>query len=151
MAGVGVTPRLYLDANVFLYAVGAESPYRDPCRDVVGAIRSGAITAETSVTTIGEVVHHRRRRGDDRATDRGREVAGMCSVVHALDRDILLTALDLVEDDQRLDTGDAIHVATARAHGLTSIVSGDRDFEGVAGIRRIDPLDEGAMARLSSD
>lgn len=140
--------RVYLDANVFLYAIGADSPYREPCRAVLDAMRRDAIAGETSVATLEEVVHHRRRRGDSGAFARGRDVAAICHAVHAVDRDLVLAALDVTEGHVRLDTADAIHVATARAHGLASIMSGDHDFDGVEGIDRIDPLDRSAIADM---
>jgi uncharacterized protein len=142
---------VYVDANVFLYAIGGESPYREPCRGLIDAIRHRRIRAETSVTTVEEVVHHRRRRGDPTAIDRGREVARICSKVHQLDRTLSLAALTVAERHPTLGIGDAIHVATALAHGLETVVSGDRDFDGIGGVARIDPLDRNAIAALVSE
>jgi predicted nucleic acid-binding protein len=142
---------VYVDANVFLYAIGGESAYREPCRALIGGIRHQRIRGETSVTTLEEVVHHRRRRGDAMAVARGREVARICSKVHPLDQTLSLSALTVVERHPELGIGDAIHVATALAHGLQAVVSGDRDFDRIRGIERIDPLDRDGMAALVSE
>lgn len=147
MAGA-VIRRVYLDANIFVYAIGGDSPYREPCRRVIDAMRRRLIAGETSVTTLEEVLHHRRRRGDSDAVARAREVATLCSTVHSVDRRLALAALEIAEVHRRLDTADAIHVATARAHGLTSIMTGDRDFDCVGDVERLDPLDRSAMASL---
>jgi predicted nucleic acid-binding protein len=141
---------VYIDTNIFLYAMGGESRHRKPCREVVDAIRRGRIVGETSVTTLEEVVHHRRRRGDDDAVARGRQVAQLCSI-HPLDRELSLAALDLMERHPHLETGDAIHMATAAAQGVTRVLTADRDFDDVPGIERLDPLDDSAMASLLSD
>jgi len=147
----GAVTAVYVDANVFLYAIGGESPYRESCRALIDAIRRRRIRGETSVTTLEEVVHHRRRRGDATAIARGREVARICSKVHPLDRALSLSALAVAERHPALGIGDAIHVATALAHGLQAVVSADRDFDAVQGVERIDPLDRNAVAALASE
>jgi predicted nucleic acid-binding protein len=41
-----------------------------------------------------------------------------------------------------------VHVATSRANDIPAIVSADRAFDGVPGLRRIDTLDTAAVGRL---
>ena len=36
---------VFLDANVFLYAVGGEGPYRQPCRALLQAVGDGGLEA----------------------------------------------------------------------------------------------------------
>jgi predicted nucleic acid-binding protein len=51
-------------------------------------------------------------------------------------------------DVKRLGSNDRIHLATALANGIDTIVSADSDFDHVRAIRRVDPLDDRAIARL---
>lgn len=143
--------RVYIDSNVLLYAVGEESPFREPCRRLLRHVASGDLAGETSILTVQEVVHHRQRRGDGAPASHGRDVLAICSATHPLDRSITLAALALMDGHPRLGTGDAIHAATALAHGMETLVSADGDFDGIAGIERVDPLDSKRLAALTSD
>ena len=143
--------RVYVDSNVFLYAMGTEHPHRDPCRKVLHAIDSGSLRGETSVETLQEVVNHRLRRGDPNATANARAVATACSTVHRLDEEIIGMALDLIDAYPRLWARDAVHAATARMRGLSHLVSADRDFDGIDGLVRVDPLDSDAFTALASE
>jgi hypothetical protein len=140
--------RAYVDTNVFLYAIGTEHGYREPCRELVRALGRGSLAGETSVETLQEISHHRRRRGDPAATERARAAAGLCRALHAVDAEIAFTALDLVDSHPELPSRDAVHAATALARGLRSVVTADADFDMVPGLERVDPLDRRAVARL---
>lgn len=47
----------------------------------------------------------------------------------------VLKAAERLEKPRGLE--DRIHLATAKIHGITTILSNDKDFDGVAGIRRV--------------
>jgi predicted nucleic acid-binding protein len=142
---------VYADANVFLYAVGGPHPYRSECRRLVDMMGAGALLAQTSVETLQEVAHQRRRRKDPKAIDHARAVANVCDVLHPLDGETMKAALDLIDASPKLLPRDAIHVATARAAGLTHILTADRDFDDIEGLVRVDPLDSDAVAALVKD
>ena len=143
--------RVYLDSNVLLYAVGEHSRYRAPCRHVLERVASRSVVGETSILTVQEVVHHRQRRGDVTPASHGRQVLSICSATHPLDRSIGLAAMALMDDRSHLQTSDAIHAATALRHGITFLISADRDFDGIPGIERVDPLDGARLAALASE
>lgn len=140
--------RVYVDTNVFLYAIGSEHRYREPCRAVVRALGTRSMRGETSVETVQEIVHHRRRRGDATATERGRQTLALCQAVHPLDSRIALTALELIDRHPSLPTRDAVHAASALASGIVTLLSADRDFDAIEGLTRIDPLDHEAWSKL---
>lgn len=138
--------RAYVDTNVFLYAIGTEHRYREPCRALVRAMAGGSLRGETSVETLQEIVHHRRRRGDPEATERGRQAMALCHAVHALESPLALAALDLIDRHPSLPTRDAVHAATALANGIDTVLSTDQDFDVLTSLNRVDPLDDhGAM------
>jgi predicted nucleic acid-binding protein len=143
--------RVYVDTNVFVYAVGGESRFRAPCRTFLRAVASRRIVGETSAYAMQEVAHQRRRRGDASSASRAREVAAMCAAVHATDRDVVFGALELVERHTSLSVADAIHAATALRQGIGLVVSADSDFDGIPGIERLDPLDSSRIAALATD
>lgn len=130
---------VYVDTNIFLYAIGTEDRYREPCWALVQALAGDQLTGETSAATIQEIVHHRRRRGDLEATERGRRAAALCTVVRPFDWDILIASLELIDRHQDLPTRDAVHAATAIATRIDIVVSADRDFDPLPGLARVDP------------
>ncbi len=140
--------RVYVDTNVFLYAIGAEHRYREPCRTLILALGDGSLSGETSAETIQEIVHHRRRRGDLQATERGRRAAELCTTVHAFDRGLALRSLELIDRHPDLPTRHAVHAATALATELQFVLSADRDLDTVGGLERIDPADSAAIESL---
>ncbi|HEX9122045.1 MAG TPA: PIN domain-containing protein [Actinomycetota bacterium] len=48
----------------------------------------------------------------------------------------------------RLGPADRLHAATCLTQGIEVIVSADAGFDGVRGLRRVDPLDAKALRRL---
>lgn len=138
-----------IDANVFLYAIGAEHGYRDPCRAIVERLARGELAGEVSVEILQEIVHVRRRRGERDAGERVREIEAWGILVHAFDVGDLNTALALLDEQPDLHTRDAIHAATARNRGIELIVSADADFDRLPGLQRIDPGDARALERLA--
>ena len=130
-----------VDTNVFLYARGAEHPYQEPCRAVLAAARDGVMTLEASVEVVQEFTHVLLRRGIGRADalEEALEMRSQCRL-HAFDDEVLEMAMRLLADHPALGMRDAVHAATAVSAGLGSMVSTDRVFDGVAGLRRIDPI-----------
>jgi predicted nucleic acid-binding protein len=129
-----------VDSAVVLYALGTESERRDLCREYLENLWNGYGRAYASIELIQEVVYHRRRRlgGDGRAA--AAEVRELIPsfVLLNLDREVLDIALELMEHAS-VRGKDAIHAATALAYGIPVIASPDPAFDGVPGLRRIDP------------
>lgn len=143
--------RVYLDTNVLVYAVGGESPHRDSCREIVRAVAERRLTGETSTYTVQEFVRQRQRQGDSQAMARAREAIDFCSDLHPVDGTIIRRALEIVERYPKLDIADAVHVATASIHGVTTVISADRGLDGITEINRVDPLDRERVAALTSE
>lgn len=131
---------LLLDANIAVYAMGHDSPLRDPCRRLLERAAANEFRAYASTEMIQELVHHRLRRTGDRAVAvrNGRDLAAMCTTL-AFDREILDLALDLIERLPTVRGRDAVHAATAIAYGIERIASTDPAFDGIPGITRLDP------------
>lgn len=139
----------YVDANVFLYMMGAEHRYREPCRRIVRLLGERRVHGEISVLVLQEIVHHRRRRDDANATSRARDVAALCEAVHDFTIDDLQRALGLVDRHPELTTFDAVHAGIAMGRNLGVVLSADRDFDAIQELRRVDPLDEAAVDELT--
>ncbi|MGI8728172.1 MAG: type II toxin-antitoxin system VapC family toxin [Solirubrobacterales bacterium] len=129
---------IFVDANVFLYAIGGPHPLREPCRRAVEGIVRRKVAAEISVEVVQEVAHVRNRgRGD--GTARAREILAWKLRLHGFGPSDLEPALGLVDEHPGLPTRDAIHAATALNRGVKEILSADKDFDRLEGLARIDP------------
>ena len=134
----------FVHANVLLYSAG-DSEYREPCLEVLDAIAEGA-DGRTSAAVLEEVWHIQRskRLGD---------LGDLTEQAHELFSPLLPVtdqafAIALGHSAQRLGTNDRVHVGTCLAHNIDTIVTADRGFDEVRGIKRVDPLDAAARRKL---
>jgi predicted nucleic acid-binding protein len=143
--------RFLFDTSVFVYALGSEHPYRDPCRAIMSKGEQGLIAGEASIELIHEFAYVRARRGVARATaaDDARDIGGT-SRLHPVDRADIERALELWCEHERLDMRDAIFAAQALNRGIDAILSPDRGFDGIPGLERIDPADAEAVTSLTA-
>lgn len=142
--------RFVFDTTIFVYAIGREHPYRDPCRAILDQATRRPVEGGASALVIQELAHIvLRREGDGaRARARARAAAAFCRPVYDLEWADLQRALDLVTTVPNLDVADAVTAATALNRGIDKILSADRDFDAVPGLRRVDPAAEAAVAAL---
>lgn len=133
-----MTARVFLDTAVLALAVGGEHPLRESCRALLAAAARGDLELHVSVESLQELLFHRMRR-DDRAeaVSLVRDVRAMCRV-HPFDDAVASRMFDLVSASA-VGGRDAVHAATAMEHGFDEIVSPDRDFDDVPGLRRRSP------------
>jgi predicted nucleic acid-binding protein len=138
--------RIFLDANVFLYALGGESPHRGPCRDLLTAAGDGAVDTVTSTEVLQEILHVRARRVSVRdAAEAVRAAAELVAEVLPVTKDDVLLACRLCEKQPALGGRDAIHAAVMKNNLLHVIASLDRDFDLLKEVRRVSPAE--ALAR----
>ncbi len=141
--------RFLYDTNVFVYAVGAQHPHREPCRAIVTRAQAGSLTGDASPDLLQEFLHQRARRTGDRSAAAAltRDVARLCRIGDLTKSDAL-RALDLFDDHERLTARDAMFAAFALNRDIGTILSVDPDFDGIEGLARIDPADRGAVEAL---
>jgi Predicted nucleic acid-binding protein, contains PIN domain len=131
---------IVLDTTVLVYAMGAEHPLRDPCRELVEAIADGEVAATTSVEVIQEFVHIRARRRDRQdAAATGRDYAELLSPLLGLTREHLQRGLALFEQAAGLGAFDAVLAAAAATSGATALVSADAAFAALDDVKHVVP------------
>lgn len=131
---------VFVDTAVPMYAAGGRQPLRSPSLRILKLIKQGELDGVTSTEVVREIAHRFMsvRRPDiarQLATDVLDLFAPVLPVTHALMRRVP----DLVALDPSLASRDLVHVATCLHEGITEIVSPDRGFDLVVGLRRIDP------------
>lgn len=128
---------IYLDSNVFGYAVLGGGRKGTWCRDLIRRVAEGKDEAVTSALTLDEVVYQVRvSRGLEASIQAGEAILQMAQLTVApADAEILWESLDLGRRFG-LYPRDAIHAATAVLRGTPELFSEDADFDKVEGLRR---------------
>ncbi len=138
---------IFIDTAVIMYAAGSSHPLREPSRRILTMIESGALLAVTSTEVVQEIAHRflsigRRDIAENLAADTLALFAPVLPITHAVVRRLP----DLIARYPGLAARDLIHVATCQHEGVTDILSPDRGFDEVAGLRRLDPTEFAADA-----
>ena len=131
---------VFIDSAVIMYASGLDHPLRGPCEAVLARVADGDLDAVISVEVIQEILHRFsaiRLPATGVAMARGAldMFAPVLPVTHATMRRVP----DLMERHPTLAARDLVHLATCLEEGISEIVSPDRGFDTVPGIRRLDP------------
>jgi predicted nucleic acid-binding protein len=131
---------IVLDTTVLVYAKGADHPLRDPCRTLITAIERGAVAATTTAEVIQEFAHVRARRRDrPEAAALAGDFADLLAPLLLVSQERLRAGLGLFERVPELGSFDAVLAAAALDVGADALVSADRAFASVRGLRHIDP------------
>jgi len=133
---------IFLDANIPMYAGGAEHQFRAPCIEVLGLAAIHPISFITDAEVLQELLHrysaiNRWERGSAILSE---FVVTMRGRIEPMLADDVEWAASLVTRHPRLSARDAIHAAVMRRLAVTRIVTTDRGFRDLPGIERLDPL-----------
>ena len=145
----GIVRRFLYDTSIFVYALGGEHPYKEPCREVVRRAAAGDLQGEASADLLQEFMHQRARRTGDRlgAAKATRRVATL-AWWHPVEPNDTQRGIDLFEAHNDLNARDAVFAALAINRGIDAILTTDRAFDEIDGLERIDPADERAVTTL---
>lgn len=131
---------ILVDANIFMYAVGAAHPNKPPSIDYLRRVANGEIDAATDAEVLQEILHRYRaiHRWDDgsRVYDLAKSVV---PTVLPITADIVDRSRSLMEADSGLGARDAIHAAVALGNGCTAICTYDRAFDRIPDLARVAP------------
>lgn len=131
---------ILLDANILMYAAGAEHPNKAPSLALLERVARGEVEAGADVEVLQELLHRYRAIGrwndGRRVYDLARQIvpAWLLIDVAALDR-----ARALLDDDASLPARDALHAAVYLEAGAAAFCSFDKGFDRISGLHRIEP------------
>jgi uncharacterized protein len=130
---------LFIDTAVIMYAGGAEHSLQQPSRRILSRVADGTLEAVTSVEVIQEILHRfTALRRQDLGTAMARDALDLFAPVLPVTHAVMRRMPELVERHPALSARDLVHVATCQQEGITEIVSPDRGFDIIPGIRRLD-------------
>lgn len=129
---------ILIDSNVPMYLVGAEHPHKTDARRLLERLISKPERLVTDAEVMQEILH--RYVAIDRRDAIQPALEALLSVVDEVfpvESADVLSARDVLLGARRLSARDALHAAIMRRHGIEQILSFDRGFDGLPGIRRV--------------
>jgi predicted nucleic acid-binding protein len=131
---------LLVDANIFMYAAGAEHPHKAPSIRLLREIASGSLEGVIDAEILQEILHRYRAI---RRWDQGKQVFDLARrivpFVLPVTAEILDQTREIMDNYPELSARDALHTAAAWTHGIRRIASFDGDFDDIGGIERLVP------------
>lgn len=127
---------IFVDTNLFMYAVGRPHPLRDPAREFfVEANRNGTPLC-TSAEVLQELVHAYLPAGRFQTFDAAMAlIRGSRMEVWPLEEEDVTLARQLHERYPGLSPRDLCHLASCRRRGVGEIKTFDQALHAVAGTR----------------
>ena len=129
---------IFVDSNIPMYLIGRPHPNKEGAQRLLERAASAGERLVTDSEVLQEILHRfdalRQRQWIQPAFD---AVLGLVDEVFAVELADLERAKNLLLPSQRLSARDALHLAIMQRHGITSIMSFDRGFDGNAGVRRL--------------
>jgi predicted nucleic acid-binding protein len=126
-----------------MYAAGAPHPYREACQWILTEVAHQRLLTAIDVEVIQEILHRYGALGRHiDAVTMAMALQVLVPSIYAITVAEIQTAVALYQQyaPQGVQSRDVIHVAVMLNNGLTEIISADRHFDLIAGIRRTDPL-----------
>jgi uncharacterized protein len=129
---------ILVDANILMYASGAEHPNKAPSVAFLKRVAAGEVEATVDAEALQEVIHRYRalhrwaegRRVYELTRTLFPEVLGITGAV-------MDYAKQIVDKDDSISARDAVHAAVITEYKLEGICTCDRDFDRIRGCKRV--------------
>ena len=137
--------KFFVDANVVIYSA-VPGPYQHACADILLAVASGVAEGYTSTAVMEEVWHLE-------LSGKAGPLAGLTRRAHAVFSPLLPVTDEAFQSAMAMrgvnvGANDRLHAATCAVNDIGAICTADAGFDGISGLRRVDPLDRSAVQEL---
>jgi len=133
--------RVFIDANIPMYAAGTVHPLKEPSQRVVMAVATGHLDAVTDAEVLQEILyrylHIGEREKGFRVFDHFYRIM-LGRILPIEDADVQ-QARFLAQQHPGLSPRDVIHLAVMKRYGVMEILTADTAFDKIEQVRRIDP------------
>ena len=133
---------VFIDANVFMYAGGADVRWREICDAALERLQESRVRVVTNAEVLQEILHRyfaQHRPGEAQTVHRA--ARELCDEILPVTEQHTTRALALLLEYEGLSARDAVHIATMEERKVRTIVSADQGFDAVPSVERIDPRD----------
>jgi len=128
---------MYIDSNIFIYAAVDTNKTGKHCRTIIQKISDKQCTVAASYLILDEVLWILKKQvGKDNAIKITKAMLSLPIKWIEVDSSVIFTMVDIFEKTA-LDPRDALHIASMKKSGISSILSEDTDFNNIEGITRI--------------
>ena len=136
-----MSPAVFIDANVPIYAAGGDHPYKEPCARILRMAAEDPQPFITDSEVLQELMHRyltsgRWTLGLEVLRAFAEALHGRIEPVHAED---VMSASELANDHPGVSARDLVHTAVMQRLGANRIISADTDFDRLQGIDRLGP------------
>jgi uncharacterized protein len=129
---------IFVDANVPMYLIGRDHPHKVDAQQLLERLAGERKRLATSSEVFQEILHRYlsidRRDKIEPAFELLRLIV---DEVLAVDEGDVFAAKDIVHAHGGLSARDALHAAVMRRRRITEIVSFDKGFDALGGLRRL--------------
>jgi uncharacterized protein len=129
---------IFVDSNIPMYLVGAAHPHKNDARRRLEELVTTQERLVTDAEVLQEILHRyvaiERPDAIQPAFD---ALLGIVDEVFSVDRSAVDRAKQIVLGHRTLSARDAVHLATMQIHGVKTILTFDRGFDGFPGVTRL--------------
>ncbi|MFI5005312.1 MAG: type II toxin-antitoxin system VapC family toxin [Solirubrobacterales bacterium] len=129
---------IFVDSNVPMYLIGPDHPHKLDAQRALERLAGERRRLVTSSEVFQEVLH--RFASSDHRDMIELAFTTLRTIVDevlAVEVEDVFAAKDLIHAHGELSSRDAVHAAVMRRHGIAEILSFDRGFDTLTGIRRL--------------
>ena len=128
---------MYIDSNIFIFASMDKGKLGENSRTIIKLINEQKISCAASFLILDEVMWILKKNvGREDAIKIAKAMLSMPIKWIEVDKLVVIKMINIFEKT-KLDPRDAIHIASMKTLGLSSIVSEDNDFDKIDGIKRV--------------
>ena len=129
---------ILIDSNVPMYLVGAAHPHKSDAQRLLERLALDNRRLVSDAQVLQEILHRYVAIGRRDAVQPAFEaLLSVVDDVLPVTSETLQRARDLVLGSAQLSARDAVHVAVMQQYDVEEILSFDRGFDGVPGVRRL--------------
>lgn len=125
-----------IDSNVPMYAAGKDHPFKNPSVNLLKLVAEGKIAAVTNSEVLQEILYRYSSIGKK---DEGIQIFDLFSTIFPIFKSTILSARQLFESHNKLTPRDAIHLAVMKENVIDTVITYDKHFDGLLGIKMVTP------------
>jgi predicted nucleic acid-binding protein len=128
-----------IDTNLVIYAAGKANLYKTRREKYLDRIAEGSLHANVDVELLQEILHvYAAHKGRAKGFDTIDDLLVLFPNPIPIGREEIETARDLMHSNSFLGARDAIHAAVVQTQDLEGIVTADKVFDRIKGVKRFD-------------
>ena len=129
---------ILIDSNVPMYLVGAAHPHKSDAQRLLERLALDNRRLVSDAEVLQEILHRYVAIGRRDAIQPAFEaLLAIVDDVLPVTIETMQRAREIVLGSAALSARDAVHIAVMQQHGVEEILSFDRRFDGVPGVRRL--------------